>query len=176
MLHGAACWFVGCAGCGLWALSVPVDVDATAPRALLLHFFMHCFVLASQREGGTGERVCMCASVHYIHTYVHAYLDPATWTAGCALCAVASAVKLCVSNVLCLQQSFTPPSSHPPFDCFAAFALIYTQTHTHTDSGTRGKSLKQANGNGSGLHVMLVEVPAMVSLLFYHKHLRPDLT
>lgn len=131
MLHGAACWFVGCAGCGLWALNVPVDVDATAPRALLLHFFMHCFVLASQREGGTGVRVCMCANVHYyIHTYVHAYLDPATWTAGCELCAVASAVKLCVSNVLCLQQSFTPPSSHHPFDCFAAFALIYTHTQT----------------------------------------------
>lgn len=74
MLHGAACWFVGCAGCGLWALNVPVDVDATAPRALLLHFFMHCFVLASQREGGTGERVCMCASVHYIHMYMRIWI------------------------------------------------------------------------------------------------------
>lgn len=128
MLHGAACWFVGCAGCGLWALNVPVDVDATAPRALLLHFFMHCFVLASQREGGTGVRVCMCASVHYIHMYVHAYLDPATWTAGCALCAVASAVKLCVSNVLCLHQSFIP--SPLPLLCCLCIDL-HTNTHTH---------------------------------------------
>lgn len=136
MLHGAACWFVGCAGCGLWALNVPVDVDATAPRALLLHFFMHCFVLASQREGGTGVRVCMCASVHYyIHTYVHAYLDPATWTAGCALCAVASAVKLCVSNVLCLQQSFTPPFTILPSPLRLLCCLcidLHTNTHRHT--------------------------------------------
>lgn len=129
MLHGAACWFVGCAGCGLWALSVPVDVDATAPRALLLHFFMHCFVLASQREGGTNVRVCMCASVHYIHMYVHTCVS-GSGDVDRRLCAVASAVKLCVSNVLCLQQSFTPPSSHPLFDCFAAFALIYTHTQT----------------------------------------------
>lgn len=130
MLHGAACWFVGCAGCGLrmcpwmWMRQL---------QELYFYIFL-CTALFWHRSGRAAPAyvcVCMCASVHYyIHTYVHAYLDPATWTAGCALCAVASAVKLCVSNVLCLQQSFTPPSSHPPFDCFAAFALIYTHTQT----------------------------------------------
>lgn len=155
------------ARCGLWALNVPVDVDATAPRALLLHFFMHSFVLASQREGGTGVRVWVCVSV-YICTCVSGSGDVDRRL--CAV-AVASAVKLCVSNVLCLQQSFTPIILLP-----LSTAMLPLHWFTQTHTGTRSKSLKQANGNGSGLHVMLVEVPAMVSLLFYHKHLRPDLT
>lgn len=126
--------------CGLrrlWALNVPVDVDATAPRALLLHFFMHCFVLASQREGGTGVRVCVCAPVFtiYVHTYVHAYLDPATWTAGCALFAVASAVKLCVSNVLCLQQSFPPTILPSPLRLLCCLCI---DLHTHTQTVEQG--------------------------------------
>lgn len=147
-----------------------------------LYFYIFlCTALFWHRSGRAAPApapyVCVCAPVCVLYTYVHAYLDPVTWTAGCALCAVASAVKLCVSNVLCLQQSFTPPSRPIPFPLLCCLCIdLHRHTHTHADTGTRSKSLKQANGNGSGLHVMLVEVAAMVSLLFYHKHLRPDLT
>lgn len=73
------------------------------------------------------------------------------FAAGCALSF--SAVKLCVSNVLCL----TPPANHlsstPP-------RIRHWFTHrVWWAEGGGGRSLKQANGNGSGLHVMLVEVP-----------------
>lgn len=74
------------------------------------------------------------------------------FAAGCALSF--SAVKLCVSNVLCL----TPPANHlsstPP-----RIRHWFTHRVWWAEEGGGGRSLKQANGNGSGLHVMLVEVP-----------------
>lgn len=158
---------------GLWAAQAVGCPWMWMRQLQELYFYIFlCTALFWHRSGRAAPAyVCVCAPVFtiHIHMYIHAYLDPATWTAGCALCAVASAVKLCVSNVLCLQQSFIPSP-------LRLLCCLCIDLHTHTDSGTRGKSLKQANGNGSGLHVMLVEVPAVVSLLFYHKHLRPDLT
>lgn len=143
--------------------------DSSKSFTFTFFYALLCFGIAAGRRH---RRTCVSVRECVLYTYICTCVS-GSGDVDRRLCAVAvaSAVKLCVSNVLCLQQSFTPIILLP-----LSTAMLPLHWFTQTHTGTRSKSLKQANGNGSGLHVMLVEVPAMVSLLFYHKHLRPDLT
>lgn len=77
-------WTAQAVGCGLWMYPW---MWMRQLQELYFYIFL-CTALFWHRSGRAAPTyVCVCAPVFtiYICMYIHAYLDPATWTAGCAL-------------------------------------------------------------------------------------------